>query len=191
MNGQSSGAGAGPGTRERSLRQAGTRLRISNNTHAEPAGSSPVLIFVAVALALPTWYLGSYLFGLWAGRKFVLPVPTILGTVEAEARKSPPEFGTVLMVLLLPLGLIFLNTGLGTLATAGAVDGDAVWVQLLRMIGQTPVALLITVLVAMWRLGVRDHSDAALEKIMARLYGRSAPSSSSPGRWHVRRSAAR
>ena len=130
-----------------------------------------LLVFVGVALALPTWYLGSYLFGLWAGRRFVLPVPTILGTVEARAHASPPEFGTVLTVLLLPLGLIFLNTGLGTLATAGAVSGDAVWVQLLRMIGQTPVALLITVLVAMWRLGVRDHSGAELEKIMDQALG--------------------
>ena len=86
--------------------------------------------------------------------------------VERDRSTSgpPPEFGTVMLVLLLPLVLIFLNTGLGTLATAGVVDGDATWVNLLRMIGQTPVALLITVLVAMWVLGSghdrqRDRED--------------------------------
>ena len=71
----------------------------------------------------------------------------------------------MLLVLLLPLALIFLNTGLTTLATAGMVDCEATWVKLLRMIGQTPVALLITVLVAMWTLGKgRDASE--IEKIM-------------------------
>ena len=70
-------------------------------------------------------------------------------------------------VLLLPLGLIFLNTGLNTLATVGVVNGDAVWVNILRMIGQTPVALLITVLVAMWKLGA-DRPAGELEKIMDR-----------------------
>jgi gluconate:H+ symporter, GntP family len=69
------------------------------------------------------------------------------------------------MVLLLPLVLIFLNTGLGTLTTAGAVDGDALWVQLLRMIGQTPVALLVTVLFTMATLG-RGRSNAVIEKIL-------------------------
>ena len=61
--------------------------------------------------------------------------------------------------------LIFLNTGLNTLATMGAVDGDATWVNLLRMIGQTPVALLITVLVAMWKLS-GGRSASTMEKIM-------------------------
>ena len=126
-----------------------------------------LLVLVGLVLAVPTWYLGSLLFGLWAGRRFVLPVPNILGDVEApKPGWTPPEFGTVLGVLLLPLALIFLNTGLGTLATAGVVDGKAIWVELLRMIGQTPVALLITVIVAMWKLGTRHHTFAEVEGIM-------------------------
>ncbi|MBP7242800.1 gluconate:H+ symporter [Amaricoccus sp.] len=123
-----------------------------------------LLVLVALVVALPTWFLGSYIFGLWAGRRFVLPVPDLLGASLSHDAK-PPAFGDVLLVLLLPLVLIFLNTGLGTLVTAGVVDGGAIWVNLLRMVGQTPVALLITVLVAMWKLG-GDHSAADLEKIM-------------------------
>ncbi len=70
-----------------------------------------------------------------------------------------------MLVLLLPLVLIFLNTGLGTLATAKVIDGDALWVNILRMAGQTPVALLITVLVGMWTLsGQRARKD--MEKLM-------------------------
>ena len=131
-----------------------------------------LLVLVGVVLALPTWYLGSYLFGLWTGRRFMLPVPATMGS-EAEIRSddAPPEFKTVLMVLLLPLVLIFFNTGLNALATAGVVNGKAIWVELLRMIGQTPVALLVTVLVAMWTLGARRHNSAALEKIMDAALG--------------------
>ena len=125
-----------------------------------------LLVVVGLVVALPTWFFGSYLFGLWAGRRFVLPIPQILGAVEAEAHdRIPPSFGTVMLVLLLPLGLIFLNTGLGTLATAGLVDAGAGWVTVLRLIGQTPIALLITVLVAMALLG-RGRSAAEIEKIM-------------------------
>jgi len=126
-----------------------------------------LLVFVGLVIALPTWFLGSYLFSRWAGHRFVLPVPAFLGDDEdVKHGRTPPEFGTVLLVLLLPLVLIFLNTGLGTLATAGAINGDALWVELLRMIGQTPVALLITVLVAMATLGSRNHSKSELEVIM-------------------------
>jgi GntP family gluconate:H+ symporter len=68
---------------------------------------------------------------------------------RTATRTAPPRFSTVLALLLLPLVLILLNTGSTTLATAGAVDGDAGWVAWVTLLGQTPVALLITVLVAM------------------------------------------
>jgi len=125
-----------------------------------------LLVLVGLVVALPTWFFGSYLFGLWAGRRFVLPIPQILGAVDDSSHdRIPPSFGTVMLVLLLPLVLIFLNTGLGTLATAGLVDGGAGWVTVLRLIGQTPIALLITVLVAMALLG-RGRGAAEIEKIM-------------------------
>lgn len=125
-----------------------------------------LLVIVGLIVALPTWYLGSYLFGLWAGKRFVLPVPQLLrGAADDRHDRQPPAFGTVMLVLLLPLGLIFLNTGLNTLATMGMVDGEALWVNILRMIGQTPVALLITVLVAMWKLS-GDRAAKDMERIM-------------------------
>ncbi|KSV73144.1 GntP protein [Sinorhizobium sp. GW3] len=125
-----------------------------------------LLVLVGLVVALPTWYLGGYLFGLWAGKRFELPVPTLLGSPNAAAHDEvPPSFGTVMLVLLLPLVLIFLNTGLATLAAAKMIDGGALWVSILRMGGQTPVALLITVLVGMWVLsGERTLKD--MEKLM-------------------------
>ncbi|MBB2902234.1 GntP family gluconate:H+ symporter [Kineococcus radiotolerans] len=134
-----------------------------------------VLILVGLVLAVPTWFTASYLFGLWAGRRTDVPLPaewaerlaantagqagpsgtagaaTAPGATGGTGTPGPaaPRFSTVLLVLLLPLVLIFLNTGLNTLATAGAVDGEATWVQVLRLVGQTPIALLIAVLVTM------------------------------------------
>ncbi|GAB4064898.1 GntP family permease [Angustibacter speluncae] len=153
-----------------------------------------LLVIVGLVLALPTWYVGAYLFGTFTGRRLELPVPAGLGGRDAatddvadgqdrdvegtspgtttggtDLRKrtvAPPRFGTVLLVLLLPLVLIFLNTGVSTLATAGAVDGDATWVNVLKMVGQTPVALLITVLVAMVVLGRGRHDKAGIEEIV-------------------------
>ena len=108
-----------------------------------------LLLFVGLVLALPTWWLGGYLFSKWAGHRFVLPVPELLGVSETKLEHEPPRLRTVLLVLLLPLLLIFFNTGLSTLATAGKIDGNATWVAAARLLGQTPVALMITVVVAM------------------------------------------
>ena len=75
-------------------------------------------------------------------------------------RAPRPKLGTILTLLLLPLVLIFMNTGLNMLATAGVVSLDDTWVQVLRMLGETPVALLITVLLGMWLLGWQPAQGA-------------------------------
>jgi GntP family gluconate:H+ symporter len=158
-----------------------------------------VLVF-GLIVGLPTWYLGGYLFGLWAGRRYDVAVPDILdddaprtaddtpdpsveGTspgvassgsrrTETVTRPAPPRFGTVVGILLLPLVLIFLNTGLSTLSTAGALDETSFLVRAGQLLGATPVALLITVLVAMVVLGVRrGESGAQVESIVNSALG--------------------
>ncbi|MBM7808760.1 GntP family gluconate:H+ symporter [Geodermatophilus bullaregiensis] len=157
-----------------------------------------VLVF-GLVIGLPTWYLGGYLFGLWAGRRYDVAVPDITadeprtaddepdpsveGTSPAIAsaggqrtgtatRPAPPRFGTVVGILLLPLVLIFLNTGLSTLATAGAVDEGSLLVRTGQLVGATPVALLVTVLVAMVVLGIRrGESGAQVESIVNSALG--------------------
>ena len=123
-----------------------------------------VLIF-GLIVAIPTWYLAGYLFGHFLGRKFNIPVPSILdapkGSAESEFRSSP-SLGTIITLLLLPFVLIFLNTGLNMAAAAELVSLDDTWVQILRMLGETPVALLITVFLAMWLLGRRQGKKGTL-----------------------------
>ncbi|EHK81845.1 gluconate transporter [Saccharomonospora azurea SZMC 14600] len=77
--------------------------------HPGPVAASTLLgadvglvIAFAVLLAVPTWYLTSYLYGLWVGKRIVLPVPDILG--ETETDENPPSAGTVIGLLLLPPG---------------------------------------------------------------------------------------
>ncbi len=129
---------------------------------AELVGADIGLVLVfGLLIGIPTWFVGGYLFGTAVGRRVHLPVLTTLGSEEdasnaAEGeRREPPSLRTVLFILLLPLLLIFLNTGLSTLATEGVVREEAPVVEALVLLGQTPVALLIAVIVAMYLLGWR------------------------------------
>jgi GntP family gluconate:H+ symporter len=156
-------------------------------------------LFVGLLVALPSWYIGVYLFSRWAGHRFEIPVPQVLGRsddagpdgpagggdddgagggqgdregtgtqrggvatatraqdVPTGGRDDLPSFGTVLGLLLLPMVLIGLNTVTETLAEAGVIDADSFVAQSLVLIGQTAIALLITLLVAIVVLGRRQ-----------------------------------
>ncbi|MEI2713772.1 MAG: GntP family permease [Nocardioides sp.] len=118
-----------------------------------------VTTLIGIPVAVVTWYVGSYLFSKWAGKKFDIDIPaTILGDINDSPEPTDarsPTFGTVLGILLLPLVLISLNTVVSTLATTGTIDGDAWWVGMLKLLGTTAIALLITVFASMWALGLR------------------------------------
>lgn len=128
-----------------------------------------LLLIIGLIIGLPTWYLASYLYGLWAGSRYMVDVPDLLAgppsTPEAKAGRLP-SFGLVLTVLLMPMVLIFVDTGLNTLATSGVVDGEATWVLALRIIGKTPIALLITTLFAMVVLGWRNRTRSEVETVL-------------------------
>ncbi|WP_431712003.1 GntP family permease [Glutamicibacter uratoxydans] len=141
--------------------------------HPGPVAASGLLeanvglvLVLGLIVAIPTWYVAGHLYGKFVGRRFNIPVPSILsgaaGGQTSEEFKSAPKVNTVFTLLLLPLLLIFLNTGLNMLSSAGLVDADATWVQWLRLLGETPVALIITVLLGMYLLGFRQKKDKTL-----------------------------
>jgi len=174
-------------------------------------------MLVGLLVALPSWYIGVYLFSMSTGRRIMIPVPARVGgagvtatgsdtdvatdgdsrsasdgpaerpatgrpatgrpdtgrpdtgrpdTRTDEPAGSLPSFGLVIGLLLLPLVLIALNTGISTLATAGVVDGDSAWVSALVLVGQTSIALLITLLVAIVTLGTRGRSMAQVDELL-------------------------
>lgn len=125
------------------------------------------VLLLGLPLAFITWYFSGYLLGQFLGRRIHVPVPDLLsgGKQDDDEPKTPAQAGTVIGIMLIPMLLIFLNTGLATLTAEKMVDGSAEWVKTLRMIGSTPVALLISVLVAMFVLGrKRGEKASALEK---------------------------
>ncbi|NUY55944.1 MULTISPECIES: GntP family permease [unclassified Salinivibrio] len=125
-----------------------------------------LLLVVGLLVSLPTWYLGGYLFGLYAGKKFNIPLAKAFLNTEVmfKNKKDHPTFSTVLMILLLPVMLIFLDTGLNALSVAGIVDGENPWVGFLRMLGKTPVALLITLLTCLLVFG-QKLGKSKMEKL--------------------------
>ncbi|MPZ94999.1 MAG: GntP family permease [Propionibacteriales bacterium] len=148
-------------------------------TAAELLGANVgVVLLVGIPVAVLSWYVGVLPFAKWAGHRIEIPVPATFGgsaaTEERAGEKdgadapaaTAPSFGVVLAMLLLPLALITLNTVVTTLQTTGSVDEDASWANLLTLIGQTPVALLITVLVSIWTLGTRGRSLADVEHLL-------------------------
>ncbi|HLS48973.1 MAG TPA: GntP family permease [Actinomycetaceae bacterium] len=131
-----------------------------------------LVLLTSVIIVFPLWYLTGYLWGLWVGKRFILPVPALFGDSDDEGPTNPPKVGTVIGVLLLPIVLIFLNTGLDFLRAAGTVSPDTTWYAVLSTIGQSPVALLISVLVATVVLGLRRGEKATvLEKVVDSALG--------------------
>ncbi|RXF74086.1 GntP family permease [Hansschlegelia zhihuaiae] len=127
-----------------------------------------LVTILGLLIAIPTWYVTSYLFGLWIGKRIEVKVPEILsGGPQAEHDPNPPKSSTVILLLLLPLAIIFVNTGLDFLAAAGVFDRKAQWFQVARGLGQTPIALLVAVLVGTYVLGARRGRDlGAVEKLL-------------------------
>lgn len=131
-----------------------------------------IVLLVGLIVAFPVWYVSGYLWGKFIGGRIVLPVPALFGSVDEDQPKNPPRAGTVIGVLLIPMLLIFLNTGLSSLASIGVVSTDVPIVQLAILLGNSYVALLITVLVALVVFGTRrGESGTALEKIVDRSLG--------------------
>jgi GntP family gluconate:H+ symporter len=166
---------------------------------AEALGASIGLtLLVGVPVAVVAWYVGAYLVSQALGRRVHVDVPVALfgeinggrdtdegtngddagatggpggGQVRGTKTRTAPAFGTVLGVLMLPFILISFNTVLNTLMTAGVISEDATWAQFLRLLGNTSVALLITVIVAVIVLGRREGSMADVSTILDKALG--------------------
>lgn len=133
-----------------------------------------IVLLVGLVIALPTWWVAGYLLGTRMGKKWPLPVPDLLagGPKDDDQPINPPSAGTIVGLMLVPVGLIFLNTGLNMIGALGWVDPKASWVLALRLVGETPIALLISVLVAALVLGkARGENGSALEKTLDSALG--------------------
>ena len=109
-----------------------------------------MVIIIGLLVGLPTWYLAGYRVALLIAKRYPnTPVPSLLGEPRDVPEHERPGFIAILSVLLLPLVLIFFNTGLSTLEAQGTVSEDNLAFQLSRLIGDTSIALLLSALLAM------------------------------------------
>lgn len=104
-----------------------------------------MLVFVGILIVPITWFISSYLYGLWCGSKWHVDVPDLFKDEPVTEGRVvvPPKFFTVLCILLTPMVLIFLNTGITTLQATGVLPKNDV-LSFITIFGQTPIALLIT-----------------------------------------------
>ena len=160
-------------------------------------GDIGVVLLVNLPIALVSWYVGVYLVSRFLGARVDVALPDLLfgeanggrpGPAQATdggadaadggavatsttTRRAEPAFGTVLGLLMLPLVLISFNTVLTTLVASGTLSENQGWVELLQLVGNTPVALLITLLVAIAVLGRRQGSMADTTTILDQALG--------------------
>ena len=131
-----------------------------------------LVMVLGLLVALPVWYLVGMVFGRYVANKYQIAVPEFLhkGSDELKEFASNPRLGVVVLLLLLPFMLIAFNTGLNMYASTTA-DSKAFLAQplvgVLRFVGETPIALLLSVLVGMLLLGWHSGKPAKLvEKVL-------------------------
>ncbi|CAB0629097.1 permease [Corynebacterium diphtheriae] len=127
-----------------------------------------LVMLLGLIIAIPTWLISGLWLGKTLGRRYPLPVPDILaGGPQATDVKNPATPVLIVSLLLLPMVLIFGNTGMGLATSAGWVDKSSSLVRALQFVGSTPIALLISTLVALYFLGIRrGQPKADLEKLL-------------------------
>lgn len=133
----------------------------------EIGASIGLTLLIGVVAAVVAWLVGVYAVTVGVLGKVYVPIDDSVLTGGREADKGdPPAFVHVLGILLLPLVLIAGNTILTTLRTNGSVAEEGGLVDAIIFIGQTPVALLIALLVATYTLAIRRHSREEIEGLL-------------------------
>ncbi|MDT0595440.1 GntP family permease [Glaciecola petra] len=125
-----------------------------------------VLLLVGLFVALPTWYLGAYIFGIYVGKKYSIDWQNTLLAHDpsTKAKQTPPKFSNVLLILLLPVVLIAFNTVCSTLIAAQVIQSDSTFIAFIQFIGNTPIALLTTLLLCLIMFSQR-YSMQALQDL--------------------------
>jgi GntP family gluconate:H+ symporter len=133
----------------------------------EIGASIGLTLLVGVVVAVLAWFIGVYAVTIGSLGKVYVPIDdSVLTGGHEPDPDSHPAFAHVLAILLLPLVLIGANTVLTTLRANGSIPEEGGLADAIIFIGQTPVALLIALLVATYTLAIRRHSRAEVETLL-------------------------
>ncbi len=126
--------------------------------HPAPAAAAQLFhadlgktILYGIALSIPMAIAGGIGYGLWIAQRIFIPVPEIAAKEPAQAEANPPSVPSVLLVLLLPILLIFLSTGVSLQNPQAS--------GIFTLLGHPFSALLIATLVAMLLFGLGRGLD--------------------------------
>ncbi|PSL45258.1 GntP family gluconate:H+ symporter [Saccharothrix carnea] len=112
------------------------------------------IIIMALAVALPAWFIGGVLFSAWIGKRLHVPVPEEMLAAAEKMRgsqtKGEPPLSLVLGIIAVPLVLILAGTFGSILLAKGST-----LLGVFTFFGTPAVALTIAVLLAFWLLGFR------------------------------------
>ncbi|WP_242498022.1 GntP family permease [Nocardioides glacieisoli] len=133
----------------------------------EIGASIGLTLLVGVVVAVVAWFVGVYVVTTaWLGKVHVPIDDSVLTGGRDAEHDNPPGFGHVLGILLLPLVLIGANTVLTTLRTNESIAAEGGLVDAVIFIGQTPVALLIALLVATYTLAIKRYPRGEIESML-------------------------
>ena len=133
----------------------------------ELGASIGLTLLVGLVVAVIAWAVGVYFVTIAFLGKVQVPVDDSILTGGRESdTDNPPAFAHVMGILLLPVALIAVNTILTTLRANGTVPAEGGFVDALILLGQTPVALLIALLVAIYTLAARRYPRAEIETLL-------------------------
>jgi gluconate:H+ symporter, GntP family len=112
------------------------------------------IIVMALAVAIPSWFIGGVLYSAWMGKRLHVPVPEEMLAAAEQARgeqaKGEPALSLVLGIIAVPLVLILAGTFGSILLPKGSLA-----LGVFTFFGTPAVALTIAVLLAFWLLGFR------------------------------------
>ncbi|GGK67329.1 GntP family permease [Nocardia camponoti] len=115
------------------------------------------LIIMGFVCGIPGFIAAGIVWGTWIGKRVIVEVPADFTPMEpdedpeaAKAAKNPPSVWLICAIIAIPLVLI-----LGATFGFQILDKDSRLLQVLTFFGTPAVALLITVLVAFYLLGIR------------------------------------
>ncbi len=128
--------------------------------HPAPAAAAQLFkadlgltILYGIAVSIPMAIVGGIIYGLWIAKRIHVPVPEIAKQHDEAGQTNPPSVASVIAVLLLPVALIFLATGVQL--QQPSAEG------VFALLGHPFTALLIAAFVAMVFFGARRGLDRA------------------------------
>lgn len=112
------------------------------------------VIFFGFLLGIPIALLAGPVFGRYISRKIMVSPPEVFEENDSLTQNQLPNFGQVILIILIPLVLILMATVTGVLVRKEVV-AEGLLSDIIGFIGHPFSALIIATLTAIWFLGIR------------------------------------